>query len=158
MGLLCISWILAFLKRSTSSGKPYQLAWPPLAWCVRNAHDAQMSVYVVAPVRNENEVLVKFKDPTMVCRLFAVNNRRGRERNYVNLLFSVFHLATVGYCVWSYQCFICCWRRFAVNVITLHKDNNLNVSSDDSDLLASYSKSYACLISDSFFSYEQMRR
>lgn len=56
-----------------------------------------MSVYVVALVRNENEGLVKFKDPTMVCRLFAVNPGRGRGRNYVNLLFSVFHLATVGF-------------------------------------------------------------
>jgi hypothetical protein len=93
-----------------------------------------MSVYAVALVRNENEGLVKFKDPTMVCRLFAANPGRGRGRNYVNLLFSVFHLATMGYCVfycpWTYQCFICCWRRLAVSVVTLLKDNNRNVSSD----------------------------
>ena len=44
-----------------------------------------MSVYVVALVRNENEGLVKFKGPTMVCRLFAVNPGRGRGRNNVTI-------------------------------------------------------------------------
>jgi hypothetical protein len=44
-----------------------------------------MSVYVVALVRNENEGLVKFKGPTMVCRLFAVNPGQGRGRNYVTI-------------------------------------------------------------------------
>lgn len=104
---------------------------------------------MVALVRNENEGLVKFKDPTMVCRLFAVNPGRGRGRNYVNLLFSVFHLATVGYCVfycpWTYQCFICCWRRLAVSVVTY---NNRNMSSDPAGIL------WARPISHSFFSRE----
>jgi len=67
-----------------TSCKPYQVAWWPLARCVRDARVAQASVYVAVLVENENVSLVKSKDRTMVYPLFAVNPERGR-RNYVTI-------------------------------------------------------------------------
>lgn len=40
---------------------------------------------MVVPVGNENVSLVKSKDLTMECQLFAANPERGRGRNHVSI-------------------------------------------------------------------------